>query len=48
MIAVFKIAIALVTLGNMLVVVQIAADLSFLDLIVGTSVLVIGLYLIRK
>jgi len=48
MIAVFKIVIALATLGNLLVVVQIAADLSILDLFVGTIVLVVGLYLIRK
>ena len=48
MIALFKIVIALATLGNLLVVVQIAADLSILDLFVGTIVLVVGLYLIRK
>jgi len=48
LIAVFKIVIALATLGNLLIVVQIATDLSILDLIVGTLVLVVGLYLIRK
>jgi len=48
MIALFKIVIAFAILGNLTGFLLFATDLSLVDLAVGTLVLLVGLYLIRK
>ena len=49
-IALFKIVLSLFILGNLLsgIFLLIATDLTFIDLVVGILVLLVGLHLIRK